>query len=242
MLAGTREARLLADALAGSARWQVTASLAGVTTAPAELPVKTRIGGFGGIEGLARYLQENHIAAVVDATHPFAGQMSANAVAACTGLGVPLLRLERPAWTPPSDAKWINAQDTIEAAALLPSQARAFLTVGGNSMEPFRTRQDVWFLIRTLGGQPGDFPFAQGVFVRGMPGKEVDEEAALMEHHRITHLVTKNAGGPAFAKVEAAARLQIPTIMIARPHLPAAETVADVEGALQWLGQLPSAH
>jgi len=237
MLAGTREARLLADKLAENSRWQVTASLAGVTTAPAELPVETRIGGFGGIEGLVRYLEDNQIAAVVDATHSFAGRMSANAVAACARVGVPLLRVERPAWTPLPDAVWVDAQDATEAAALLPSGARAFLTVGSNSMEPFRTRDDVWYLIRTLEALTGDFPFAQGVFVHGMPGQKVDDESVLMDQHRITHLVTKNAGGPAFAKVEAAAGLQIQTVMIARPHLPPAETVVDVEGALHWLGQ-----
>ncbi len=242
LLAGTREARMLAGELADSAGWQVTASLAGVTAAPADLPVETRVGGFGGVEGLHRYLEAHRIAAVVDATHPFAAQMAANAVDACASCGVSYLRLERPAWDRPAKADWLNAGGSAEAAQLLPPGARAFLTVGSNSMEPFRAREDVWFLVRTLEVQPGDFPFSQGAFVHGVPGQKVEDEAGLMKEHGITHLVTKNAGGPAFAKVEAAALLNIPTIMIARPHLPPAETVTDVAGAVRWLDNLQDAR
>lgn len=238
LLAGTREARMLAGALKDQGRWRVTASLAGVTSEPVDLAVETRRGGFGGVDGLVRYLQDNRFSAVVDATHPFAAQMSSNAAQACRRLELPLLRLERPAWSQPGRTGWLDVQDTDTAAAALPPGARAFLTVGGNSLEPFRCRGDVWFLIRTLEAIPGGFPFAQGTFVHGMPGTEAEVEAALMQEHGISHLVTKNAGGPAYAKVEAAVSLNIRTIMIARPQLPPAEIAGDVAAAMVWLEAL----
>ena len=234
LLAGTREARELGDLLAGEQGWSATASLAGATNTPAELPIDTRVGGFGGVDGLADYLTEHRIDAVIDATHPFAGGMSANAVDACTAHRVPLLRVERPVWVRPAGARWARVASLEAAAAALPAGARAFLTVGSNSLKPFAPRNDVWFLVRTMEPQC-ETCLVDCKLVVGAPPRDSASEARLMEEHRITHLVTKNAGGSAYAKIEAAADLGIPTIIIERPVLPAAQTVDNVADALTWL-------
>lgn len=238
VLGGTREAREVAAALAGDTAWRAVVSLAGATKEPARLPVEVRVGGFGGADGLARYLGEKKVEAVVDATHPFARQISVNAVAACTETRVPLLRIERPAWTRPASSEWIVVADLDQAARALPSGARAFLTVGADSLEPFACRDDVWFLVRTMERRPEGLTLPQGELVVGPPSQSPDEEARLMRAHRISHLVTKNAGGTAFAKLLAAADLEMPAIVIDRPRLPPAQTCPDAAGALDWLRRL----
>lgn len=202
---------------------------------PAHLHVKTRVGGFGGVEGLARYVTATGVHAVIDATHPFAVQMSANAVAACKATDIPLLRLERIPWVAPDGAEWINVASGTEAAAALPRGARAFLAVGSNSLGPFSQRHDVWFLVRTWDRQTKPLPLPHYVAVSGPPPKSADKDMELMRAHDVTHLVTKNSGGPAYTKLEAAAQLNIPALVIARPKLPPAETVDDPSAALKWL-------
>lgn len=234
LLAGTREARKLALALSSDRNWHVTASLAGVTEDPAQLAADTRIGGFGGADGLTAYLADKGIDAVIDATHPFACQISANAAVACGRQQVPILRIERPPWTQPSGAQWICVKTLEAAAQALPSGARAFLTVGSNSLAPFARRDDVWFLVRAL-KLPEVMPFTHFATVVAPPASNTGEEAALMREHRISHLVAKNAGGPANAKLQAAAELDIPAIIVSRPRSPVGVTVANVEAAVEWL-------
>lgn len=235
LLAGTREARELAHALSAHEGVLTTASFAGATEMPADLQVKTRIGGFGGAEGLARYLTATGVHAVIDATHPFAEQMSMNAVAACKATDIPLLRLERKAWVAPDGAEWINVASGSEASENLPRGARVFLTVGSNSLEPFLHRRDVWFLVRTWDRQTTPLPLQHYEAVSGPPPKTANMDMELMRAHNVTHLVTKNSGGPAYNKLLAAAHLNIPALVIDRPKLPSAETVDDPSAALQWL-------
>lgn len=234
LLAGTSEARDIAHMLADREEWRVIASLAGATETPRPLPVETRYGGFGGADGLVRYLREIGIDAVIDATHPFARRMTANAAAACRALDIPLLRVERPQWDPPAGAQWIGVASLEEAAAALPAGARAFLTVGANGVAPFAGRTDVWFLVRTM-EDAGALPLANHQAVSGAPPADSDEEIRLMKRHGITHLVTKNAGGPASAKLDAAARLSIPAIVIERPETSDAETVHHPCSVVDWL-------
>ena len=235
LLSGTREARELAAVLVEDPSFAVTASLAGATSAPADLRVETRTGGFGGVSGLAGFLSERHIHAVVDATHPFAQQMSGNAAQACRKAGVPLVRLERPPWQPGPGAQWIDAATLEEAANRIPAGARVFLAVGRQGLESFTHRDDVWFLVRTWEPAPGPSPVANGKVVHGPPGVREDEERDLIAGHAISHLVCRNSGGPARAKLEAAASMGIPVIMVRRPHLAEAQTVPDVASALEWL-------
>lgn len=247
LLAGTREARLLAERLAGDPRLAVTASLAGVTRHPAPLAVATRSGGFGGAGGLARFIAAERIDAVVDATHPFAAQMSANAAAASAAAGVPLLRLQRPQWRPGPGDTWIPARDAAEAARLIPAGARCLLTVGRKDLGAFAARTDVHFVMRMI-EQPGaGAPVPAGDIIRDRPGSSAGQEERLLRDHAITVLVAKNSGGAdGDAKLAAARQLALPVVMIARPGQPTGPapdphdgtTVETIEEAQSWLDRM----
>lgn len=229
LLAGTGEARALATALSG-AGIGLTASLAGRTRMPKSLPCATRTGGFKGVEGLAAYLRASGVRAVIDATHPFAAQMSRNAVEACAQLKIPLLRFERPPWR----GDWSEYDSAESAAAALPAQARALLAVGRGSAEPFAARADVWYLLRVLEPPSEPFPLPNGEFTVGPPAS-IEAEIALFQAHGLTHIVTKNAGGEAArAKLDAAKALGLEAVVIRRPALPKVPTASSIEAALTW--------
>lgn len=233
ILGGTGEARALAALLAEAGRL-VTTSLAGRTGAPLLPAGEVRIGGFGGPEGLAAYLTRNRIARLVDATHPFAARISAHAVAASAATGIPLIRLERPAWTPPPGARWIGVPDMDGAVGALPAGARVLLTVGRQQLAGFSRRRDCRFVARMIEVPPGLDP--DWTVITGRGPFTLAGESALMETHAITHLVSKNSGGgQTAAKLEAAARLGIVTVMVERPLLPPARTAASIEEALALL-------
>lgn len=230
ILGGTGEARNIAAALIGEGYAPIT-SLAGVTENPVLPPGEVRRGGFGGVDGLAAYLADEKIAAVVDATHPFAAQMSAQAHEACGRIGLPLFRLERPAWEPASGDCWIGAASTSEAAALLPAGARALVTIGRKEIAPFFARPDVSGVARMIEPPLGKAPPGWQVVLERPPFTR-ESETALMTENGITHLVTKNAGGGATeAKLCAARQLSLPVVMIARPAKPGASHFAS-EGAV----------
>ena len=210
------------------------ASLAGATKTHNALRVPTRIGGFGGIEGLTRFLRAESIRAVIDATHPFAAQMSANAMRACAKTSIPLLRLERPNWEAQDGGDWHDVEDAKRAPELLPHGARVFLTVGARWEAPFAARHDLWCLRRRIEPPLSD-PFESGAVTLGRPPFALGDEITLLRDHRITHLVTKNSGGPSRTKLDAAQQLAIPIIMIARPTPPATECVETPAQAVQWL-------
>ncbi|MGX9673121.1 cobalt-precorrin-6A reductase [Mycobacterium sp. HM-7] len=233
LLGGTSEARALAKRLHPDV--ELISSLAGRVPDPA-LPVgAVRIGGFGGVAGLRTYLQDNEITAVVDATHPFAANITANAAQACAGVGVPHLVLARPAW-PHGDA--IVVADDRHAAQTVKDHGyqRVFLTTGRSGTTAFRT-SDAWFLIRAVTPpEPETLPPHHEILLsRGPYG--YDNELALLRDHRIDALVTKNSGGSMTrAKLDAAAALKIPVIMVDRPPLPAGvATVATVDDAAEWV-------
>jgi precorrin-6A/cobalt-precorrin-6A reductase len=190
LLAGTAEARALAESLRALPGLTVTASLAGVTRHPVPIAAETRTGGFGGAEGLAAYLRENCIAALVDATHPFAARMAANAAAACTATGTPRLKLTRPEWE--AEPGWHCTAELAEAAAALPPGARALLTTGRKEIAPFAARRDVTCLLRVI--EPvADLP-ANMHQIAARPPFSLASEPALMRGESVTHLVSKNAG------------------------------------------------
>ena len=236
LLGGTAEARALAKAL--HPQVDIISSLAGRVPEPA-LPIgPVRIGGFGGVDGLRRWLQEERINAVIDATHPFAATMTAHAAEACGELGIPHLVLARPAWNPGSAV--IVASDT-EAAEIVAQQrySRVFLTTGRSGASAF-VDSDAWFLIRAV-TEPDTavLPRRYQLLLSRGP-YHYDDEFPIMRDHRIDALVTKNSGGDMTrAKLDAAAALDIPVVMVARPRLPSGvAAVGTVQEAADWVAGL----
>ncbi|GLQ52965.1 cobalt-precorrin-6A reductase [Devosia nitrariae] len=234
ILGGTGEARELADRLVGMGH-EVVTSLAGRTQDPKLPQGNVRIGGFGGIAGLEAYLRAAHVEAIVDATHPYAGTISAHASLAARSSGVPLVRLLRPAWKPPAGARWTIVATLAEAASSLPHQARVLLTTGHAGLELFLERDDCTFLVRLI--EPPQHPLPPHArLLLARPPHALEDELALLRQERITHLVSKNSGGEqTAAKLEAARQLNIVVIMIERPVYGPAVEVANVKEALATL-------
>jgi precorrin-6A/cobalt-precorrin-6A reductase len=244
ILGGTTEASTLARILAADARFETTLSYAGRTANPRAQPIPSRIGGFGGAAGLARWLADEKIAAVVDATHPFACRISGNAVEACQRLAIPLVSIVRPAWQPQPGDRWIPVGSAAEAAKTLGSEPqRVFLTVGRLELTAFADAPQHLYLARSI-DPPGDIalpPKIRFLFQRGP--FDAESEAALLIRDRIAVLVSKNSGGSAtYGKIEAARRLGLPIVMIERPAKPAGHAVADADAAYRWLDDLRSRH
>jgi precorrin-6A/cobalt-precorrin-6A reductase len=235
ILGGTTEASALAAALAGDARFATTLSFAGATKAPRPPPVPYRIGGFGGAEGLAKYLRAERIDLLVDATHPFAARMKANAAQAA--VGIPAIGVLRPAWQPEAGDRWTEIADMAQAAdALGVTPRRVLLTIGQKDLAAFERAPWHRYVIRSIDPPEHTLPDARIITARG----PFDEEAerALLEAHDIEILVTKNSGGSATAaKLSAARALGLEVLMIRRPPPPALPTVPDAASALAWLHQ-----
>ncbi|GHB82743.1 precorrin-6A reductase [Streptomyces cirratus] len=241
ILGGTTEARRLAEALEPGP-YRVTTSLAGRVGAPVLPPGGTRIGGFGGPDGLAAWITAHGVTHLVDATHPFAERMSFNAARAAAVSGVPLLALRRPGWTAGPGDDWRSTDSLAGAAALLPGLgARVFLTTGRLGLHHFAHLTEPWFLVRSVDapGPPAP-PRLEVLLARGP--FTLDDERELLARHRIDVLVTKDSGGAATApKLTAAREAGIPVVVVRRPPVPkgVAETGA-VAAVLRWLaGEQP---
>ncbi len=233
VLGGTAEGRALAARLHPTV--EVISSLAGRVPNPA-LPVgAVRLGGFGGAAGMRRWLAEEHIDAVVDATHPFAATITAHAVGACEDLGLPYVVLTRPAWDPES-AIVVASDDEAAEAVARQRFSRIFLTTGRSGVAAF-TDSTAWFLIRAVTAPDDSTLPSRHQLVLSRGPYHYENERALLRTHRIDALVTKNSGGQMTrAKLDAAAALHIPVVMVARPPLPpSAATVATVADAVNWV-------
>jgi precorrin-6A/cobalt-precorrin-6A reductase len=237
ILGGTTEASGLARWLAADYRFETTLSLAGRTSKPRTQPVRTRIGGFGGADGLAAWLAQEAIEAVIDATHPYADQISSNAVTACARLAIPLVTILRPAWRPEPGDQWLtvaNAEAAADALGLEPR--RVFLSLGRLELGAFAASPPHHYLARTVDPPesvvlPRDIRL---IFDRG-PFNE-PAETALLRSEKIDVLVSKNSGGAAtYPKIVAARKLGIPVVMIARPHKSHGHVVNNAEAAARWL-------
>ncbi|MGV8832422.1 MAG: cobalt-precorrin-6A reductase [Devosia sp.] len=231
ILGGTAEARDLAGRLVALGH-DVTSALAGRTQNPVLPNGAVRMGGFGGAAGLAAYLSSEGIERLVDATHPYAGIISANAVAAAKAAGVPLVRYMRPGWDQPEGADWIKVATATQAAAALPMGAEVLLTTGHAGLADFLGRSDCRFLVRLIEAPALDIP-SHARLLQDRPPYGLADEMALLTRERITHLVTKNSGGgQTSAKLEAAQQTGVTVIMIERPAYGAALEVSSVDATI----------
>jgi len=241
ILGGTGEALDLAQRLAGIPEVSVISSLAGRTRAPTLPQGEVRVGGFGGVEGLTAYLGASDISLLVNATHPFAAEISANALAAHKESGVPLLRLLRPAWRKQPDDTWIKAPSVKGAAAICRWLGRrVLLAVGSQEVAAFADLPRAHFFVRMVDPPQAPLPLVSGEAIVAKGPFDLAAERRLMLDREIDLVVTKNSGGDAtFAKIAAARELAIPVVMIDRPEIalhPGSETVDTVEAALDWIG------
>jgi precorrin-6A/cobalt-precorrin-6A reductase len=240
ILGGTGDAHQLAAAAQQISGLTVISSLAGRTQQPI-LPIgQVRTGGFGGEQGLINYLQDHEIDLVIDATHPFAQQISENVAMAVAALKLPFLVLERSAWQQHPGDQWLSVSNHQAAADLLPSLGqRIFLTIGRQELGFYAHLQDLWFLMRSIDPPelpaipPGEMLLAKGPF-------DLNSEWELLLKYQIQAIVSKNSGGEAtYAKILAARELGLPVVMIQRSKTPAGERVDNIEQVIEWLqGQL----
>ncbi|GAA2316704.1 cobalt-precorrin-6A reductase [Streptomyces kunmingensis] len=245
VLGGTTEARQLAETLDGHPGLRVTTSLAGRVAAPRLPPGEVRIGGFGGAAGMAAWLREHAVSAVIDATHPFAEKISFNAAEAAATTHVPLLALRRPGWVPEAGDDWREVASLAEAAQAVRTVRgpgrRVFLTTGRMGLATFAHIDDAFFLVRSVDApEPPCPPHLELLLDRGP--FTLDGERELLARHRIDVLVTKDSGGTATApKLTAAREAGIPVIVVRRPPVQAGVPVAaTVEAAATWVQELVS--
>jgi precorrin-6A/cobalt-precorrin-6A reductase len=240
VLGGTTEARALADELSARPATRVTTSLAGRVRRPGAVAGELRVGGFGGVQGLADWLREQRVDAVVDATHPFAETITANAARAATATGLPLVVLRRPGWQPGRGDRWHPVPSLAAAADLLPRLGqRVLLTTGRLGLAAFAHLTEPHFVVRSV--EPPEPPMPPHTHVLLARGPfTVADETALLREHRVDVLVTKDSGGAATAaKLTAARDLALPVVVVRRPPLPDGVTVAeDVPTALHRLDTL----
>ncbi|ALF55198.1 cobalt-precorrin-6X reductase [Nostoc piscinale CENA21] len=237
ILGGTTEATELGARVATIDGIEAIASLAGRTREPSLPSRNVRIGGFGGVDGLVEYLRQMKIDVLIDATHPFASQISYNAAAAANEVGIPRLMLIRPAWEKTTSDRWIEVDSNAAAADILPNQAkRVFLTVGRQELSTFAHLQDIWFLMRMIDPPGKDALVPPGIILCDRGPFILENERKILVQHNIDTIVSKNSGGDAtYAKIIAARELGVQVVMVKRSSVPTGEQVTDVDGAVAWL-------
>jgi precorrin-6A/cobalt-precorrin-6A reductase len=237
ILGGTGDANQLAGALA-RAGIDAVYSYAGRTKVPLPHELPTRTGGFGGADGLADFVRRESITHVIDATHPFAAEMSRHAVMACTAAKIPLIALERAPWAREASDNWIDVSDIAAAVAALPEKAaRVFLAIGRQHIAPFATKPQHTYTLRFVDAPDGALPLPEAKVIVARGPFSLESELELMRSRGIEWIVARNSGGTgARAKIDAGRALSRPVIMIARPELPERPQVQSVDDVLAWLG------
>jgi precorrin-6A/cobalt-precorrin-6A reductase len=243
LLAGTSDARRIAVELTAMNGINLIASLAGVTRQPAKMPCETRVGGFGGVEGLRDYVRQVGIDAIVDATHPFAAQMSASAAQASSDLGVKHIQMLRPKWHPQAGDLWTAIASEEAAVAHIEQGATVFLATGRQTLPAFENLTNRRLICRQIDPPDGDFPFPNGQFLIGRPPFSVADEMQLFQALNIDWLVVKNSGAEASrSKLDAARELAIRVAMIDRPIQPKCNRATRVEEVVNWVAALKDAE
>lgn len=216
ILGGIKEASTLACELICEGH-NVTSSLAGRTKEPKPITGKTRIGGFGGVDGLVEYIKANEIELLIDCTHPFAKQISANAKEASKLANIKLEIHSRKPWQKHQNDRWIEVQSLEEAKETIPKNARVLLALGSQYIDLFQSREDVFFLVRMVDEPEQELPLPNYQLLIGKPSSDWLEERSVLVENKITHIACRNSGGTgAYAKIEAARDLGLPIIMVSR--------------------------
>ncbi|MFT5631111.1 MAG: precorrin-6A/cobalt-precorrin-6A reductase [Gammaproteobacteria bacterium] len=238
LLAGSGEAKQIATGLA-ALNLPAIASLAGATRAPKQLDIPMRIGGFGGADGFRRYLAKTGIRAVIDATHPYATQITNRTAAICAEIDLPYLHVLRAPWVARVGDNWTEITCEEDAAALIPKGSTVFLGTGRQTLDRFSGLLGCRVICRQIDPPTAPFPFEGGEFLIGRPPFPVAREKSIFAQLGIEWIVVKNAGGDASAtKLTAARQLGIPVLMIARPVSPKAMRVDNAADALSWAQSL----
>jgi precorrin-6A/cobalt-precorrin-6A reductase len=238
ILGGTAEAAALARALVERRgdELRVISSLAGRTANPAPVPGTMRIGGFGGADGLAAYLRHERVSLLIDATHPFAAEISLHARLAAAASSIPRLQLVRPAWRAGAGDRWIMVPDAAAAAQAVTRLGRcAFLSIGARELGAFADLSGVRFLVRTIEPLRERPPLPAADFVIARPPFTLDEERRLLHRYRIDVVVAKASGGSIAAKLVAAREAGIPVVLLERPPAEPGPSVAGVAEAVAWV-------
>ena len=238
LLAGSSEAREIAALLSVDKAFDVTASFAGVTRLPAKLAVKTRSGGFGGVTGLCDYLRDTGTDVLIDATHPFAVNMTVSAAKAAKKMGLRHLIVQRPGWQPQRGDNWHFVDALEQAAALISKEATVFLGTGRQTLDSFANLADCRLICRQIDPPDRPFPYPNGRFQIGRPPFSIADEVAFFKAEGIDWLVVKNSGGGAsHSKLDAARELGLPVILLRRQSLPDAPLVETEQACVAWLSK-----
>ena len=237
ILGGTGEAVQLAAQTANLPGLETITALAGRTSQPGAVASAVRMGGFGGETGLIEYLQTMEIDLLIDATHPFAAQISWNAAGAAARVGIPRLMLIRPGWERLSLDNWIEVESIERAVTAIPATAkRIFLTIGRQQLAPFGCLTDRWCLIRSIDPPGADIILPPGKLLLDRGPFSLAQERQLLRDYQIQAIVSKNSGGDAtYAKIIAARELGIPVVTIQRPIAPEGDRVENVSDSIAWL-------
>ena len=254
ILGGSSEAFSLAETLENNTDYKVISSLAGRTSIPRKPAGTYRTGGFGGSEGLVKYLTDENIHAIIDATHPFAEKITINASLAAKKTNCPIIHISRPEWQKQKNDNWIEVPTMQEAAKVIDAEhTPCFLTIGRLELSTFINRNDIQFLCRAIEPPKNTDPIKQSnrnpknedewpdnfKFIYAKGPYNYQDEKKLIKEHGIKCIVTKNSGGEkAKAKLDVAKDLNIPVIMIKRPPSPKGLIVKKTEDALKWLEKI----
>ena len=224
----------MAAALGSRADLDIVLSLAGRTADPAPQPVPVRSGGFGGAEGLARYLREEAIGLLIDATHPFAARISANAAEAAAQCDVTAFALRRPAWVPVEGDDWLSVHSVSQAIAALGAKPlRVFLATGRQEAHQANAAPQHYYWVRSVDPVEPLLTVPHVSYIHSRGPFRLADELDMLQKHQIEVVVTKNSGGEAtYAKIEAARLLGIKVIMIERAEAAGLPVVETVEAAL----------
>ncbi len=235
LLAGSGEGRRLAKRLHDTGH-DVLASLAGATNEAARYDCPVRIGGFGGEQGFRDFISEFRPDLIIDATHPFAHQISVRTHAVCQGEDIAYLQVLRPPWRPSEGDTWHMIDTPAEARPYILPNARVFLATGRQTLKSFGNLQDCYLICRQIDPPETPFPFPNGEYLVGRPPFSIEDEVCLFKELRVDVIVVKNAGGDASrSKLDAAKALKMPVVMINRPPRLEADIVTSVSDAERWV-------